>query len=122
MATTIANDIQVGTLQTTNATPGNVVTVAIPTSSVMLLNVFITGRQGTVTAAVGYELVGVYKNSAGTVTLIGAVATPLTAEDAGLAACAVALVISGTNVLVQVTGIAATTIEWNATVYIVKNV
>lgn len=122
MATTIANDIQSGTLQTTNATPGNVLTIAIPTGGVVVINAFVTARIGTITSGAGYEIIGTYKNNAGTVTLVGANATPLTNEDAGLASASIALAISGTNVLVQVTGIAATTIEWAATAYITKNV
>lgn len=122
MATTISQDIASGTLQTTNATPGNLLTIAIPTGGVVVLDGYVVSRIGTITSGAGYTFQATYKNNAGTVTLIGAALTPLVAEDAGLAAASIALVISGTNVLVQVTGIAATTIEWASWVIIVKNV
>lgn len=117
----IALDVQAMTLQTTNATPGNVLTIAIPTGGVVVVEVVVVARIGTVSSGAGYTTQATYKNNAGTVTLIGAALAPLIAEDAGLASASIALAISGTNVNVQVTGIAATTIEWAARAYVTKN-
>lgn len=101
-------------VQTTNATVTTVATIAIGTSKLHHLDIAVTGMRSTSGEAAAYRRFAAYKNNAGTVTLIGAAATPLTAEDA--AAWDVTLTISTTNVLVQVTGEAGKTVEWECVV------
>ena len=97
-------------VQTTNATPTTISTLAIGTSKIHCYRVVLAGLQSNSSNGAYYERLAGYKNNAGTVTLIGSAASPITAEDN--AAWDITLTISGTNVLVQVTGAAATTIEW----------
>lgn len=122
MATTIKSDVLAGTVQTTTNSTTTIITVPIPTSGVVQIDSAITARIGTITSGASYQLLGTYKNNAGTVTLVGANVAGLVNEDAGLASAAVVHTISGTNVLVQGTGIAATTIEWAAVTYLTINV
>jgi len=98
---------------TTDATVTTLHTFAIPTSDVVQISAYVTARRtsGTEQGA-GYLLRATYKNAAGTVTLIGAV-NKTADEDVG--AWDVNLTISGTNVLVEVTGVAAINITWHMT-------
>lgn len=101
-------------VQTTNATVTTIATVAIGTSKIHALRVSLTALRSTSAEGAYYERLAAYKNNAGTVTLIGAAASPITAEDA--AAWDITLTISTTNVLVQVTGAVGSTIEWECVV------
>lgn len=101
-------------VQTTDATVTTVATIAIGASKLHALRVSLVGMRSTLAEAAYYERLAAYKNNAGTVTLIGAAASPITAEDA--AGWDITLTISTTNVLVQVTGAAASTVEWECVV------
>jgi hypothetical protein len=101
-------------VQTTDATVTTVSTVAIGTSKIHALRVSLAAIRSTAAEAAYYERFAAYKNNAGTVTLIGAAASPITAEDA--AAWDITLTISGTDVLVRVTGAVGSTIEWECIV------
>lgn len=57
---------------------------------------------------------GVKRSGAGGATLVGAADIITLFEDAGLAAATVSFAVSGNDILLQVTGIAATTVEWTA--------
>jgi hypothetical protein len=88
-------------------------TFAIPTSNTVMIEVNVIAKRSTTETGAGYKLIGVYKNVAGTVTLIGAVATALSGEDVAGWDCNLA--ISGTNVLSRVTGAASSNITWHMT-------
>ena len=66
----------------------------------------------------GLVIRSAFKNVGGTVTIVGATQAVSTFEEN--AATAVAHVISGTDILTRVTGIAAVTIEWNCGVTFVE--
>lgn len=116
MASTIAQDQFAGTVQTTNATPATIITIPIPTGATVQIIADICAHI-LATSGASYELMGTYRNSAGTVSLVGANVATLTNRDAALATATVTFVISGTNVIVTATGIAATTIEWGGFAY-----
>jgi len=62
-----------------------------------------------------------YKNVGGTLTQLGSTQTIGTDfEDAALSAADVTVTTSGTNILVQATGIAATTISWKPVYQIIR--
>lgn len=62
----------------------------------------------------GYRLFGTFKNVSGTVTQIGSTSVVVSREDTGLTAAAATLVVTGTTVSAQVTGVAAKTITWRS--------
>lgn len=120
-------NVTINTLQnriaTTNATVTTLHTFAIATSNVVsilarVLAIRTGGASSTGAAGDGaeFEIRGRYKNVAGTVTLIGAVVLTPQVEAAGAsAAWTVTLTISGTNVLLQVTGAASMNVTWHLT-------
>lgn len=107
-----------GDVKTTDATVTTVLTIAIPASTTVHIEVHVTARRtggaaGTAEDGAGYVIDGTYKTVAGVVTLIGALGLGYTAEDQAL--WNASLVISGTNVIVQVTGAALNNVSWVCT-------
>ena len=103
---------------TTDATATTLQTIAITASNTYLIETRVLARRtggagGTAEDGAGYVVRGTYKTVAGTVTLIGAILADYTAEDQVL--WDATLVISGTNVIVQVTGAALNNVTWHAT-------
>jgi hypothetical protein len=76
------------------------------------------GSAGAADDGAAYIVQGCYKTVTGTVTLIGAVNAAFTAESQ--AAWNATLAISGTNVIVQVTGAANNNVTWHATVRVMN--
>ena len=94
---------------TTDATPATIIT--IPVTGTLAITAKVTARSSTGVSG-SYEVKASAKNVSGTVTLIGQVAVAtLTDQDAWSVSAAV----SGTDLLIRVTGEAATTIAWDAT-------
>lgn len=106
---------------TTNATPATLHTVAITSGRTYQIEARVQARRtggsaGTAEDGASYVVRGTYKTVSSTVTLIGSVSADYTAEDqAGWDAT---LVISGSNVIVQVTGATNNNITWHATVLV----
>lgn len=103
---------------TSNATPTNIDQTDAPdlvTNQSMLIEAFVvasrtSGSAGSAGDSAGYVLRALYKNIAGTVTLVGSVQNNFTAEDqAGWDAT---FVISSTRVFLQVTGAANNNVFW----------
>lgn len=105
------------TVTTTNATVTTILSIPTATDRGYFITIRCLGRQ----TAPAVNNTAVYtesykaKNTAGVVTLSGAL-NPIQSEDVGTWNLAAA--VSGTNVVVQVTGVAATTIVWDTTVII----
>jgi len=103
---------------TTDATPTTLQTVAITASRTYVIESRVVARRtggaaGTADDGAAYVIRGAYTTKSATVTLLGAVQADFTAEDqAGWNAT---LVISGSNVLVQVTGAVDNTVTWHVT-------
>jgi len=101
---------------TTNATPTTAQTIGITASRTYILESFVVGRRtggvsGTADDGATYIIRSSYTTKVGTVTLLGAVQkTPISEDQAGFDANHV---ISGTNVLVQMTGAADNTLSWH---------
>jgi hypothetical protein len=103
---------------TTDATVTTLQTIAITASNTYQIEARVQARRtggtsGTAEDGASYVVRGTYKTVAGTVTLIGAVTADYTAEDQ--AAWDATLTISGTNVLVRVTGAANNNVTWHST-------
>lgn len=102
-----------GSTTTTNATPTTIATIATTTNSTQLIEVYIKAYQ---TSATNY---GVWKRTLGITNVSGTPTIQSTNSDvtktsSGLKANSITFSVSGSNILVQVTGIAATTINWNS--------
>lgn len=100
-------------LETANATPVETLVLAPPTNTTMTVRYRIVGRRtdgGGVGNTGSYDLVGTFKNIAGTLTQVGATAVLATVEDT--AGWAAAFSINTTRIGVTVTGAAAETIDW----------
>lgn len=95
------------------------VNVPVPNNAAMSLRVNLVGYDAADGLGIGGELLGTFKNNAGTVTSCGNVDQTKN-TDAGLAAGTFTMIVSGTNVQVQVTGVAGTTIDWKGNIDIVS--
>lgn len=103
---------------TTNATPTPVGSIATLTDNTMLVKVYIVGDTSTNTS-VAYEKTARVVNSAGVVTIL-TITSDYTSESGALAAASATIVASGVNISAQVTGVAATTIDWKVTFVIIR--
>lgn len=112
-----------GRLETTAATATTINTIAIATNTTYMMEAHVRARRtggasGTADDAAAYVVRACYKTATGTVTLIGAVNADYTAESQAAWDCT--FVISGSNVLLQVTGAAANTVTWHSTIRVMK--
>jgi hypothetical protein len=103
---------------TTNNTQTTIHTFTVPASTTYQIHAKVTGRRtggsaGTAEDGAGYEIIGTYKNVAGTATLIGAVNALYTAEDN--AAWDATFTVTGATVLCRVTGDTNYNISWHMT-------
>src|SRR5690348_10705658 len=105
MSSTIKQDMLAGTVQTTNATPATLITIPVPTGATVQITANVCAHIAA-TSGGSFEIMGTYRNNAGTISLVGANVATLTNRDAGVSTATLTLVISGTNVIVTATGIA----------------
>ena len=118
-------DLAEGVVSTTDATVTTIITYAIPSGTSAFVKVFATGRKtnatvgDTIAATVTYGV----KNLAGTASIVGGAPVNAVAKqtDASLAAATIAVVASGGNILVQVTGVAANNVDWEARLEVALN-
>jgi hypothetical protein len=113
-----AEQVYQGRQTTTSATVATVLTITPAASQTTMIEARVIARRtggtaGTAEDAAGYNMFGTYKNTAGTVALIGTVLAGYTAESQ--AAWNATLVISGSTVIVQVTGALNNNITWHCT-------
>lgn len=100
-------------LTTTDATLTAAITYTIPSGSAGYVEATVIGRKISDSSTVVNKKCQAVKNVGGTASLIGSVGTILTlAADVSLSSSVVAIAVSSGNVLVNITGVAATTIEW----------
>jgi len=109
----LTNRVQ-GTVTTTDATPTTLTTFdlgAVP--GVYNFDIQIAGYDLTDTAGVGYFISGSVRTTGAAAVLVG---TPdkIVNEEAATITCDANLIVSGNNAIVQVTGIAAKTINWRS--------
>lgn len=101
-----------GNASTTDATPGTSTIATIPTGASVTVTVSLHGKQISSANCKSLYYVATYTNNGGAVALTGAAHINSTQATGG-AAWVVAVGISGTNLQVQYTGAAATTIRWS---------
>jgi hypothetical protein len=110
--------ISQATVATTDATVTTLATISTTTDTVMLIETRVSGRRtggsaGTAGDSASYVRTARVKNIAGTVTIAN-LQSDYTSEDQG--GWNATITVTGTNVLVRVTGAANNNITWQATV------
>lgn len=113
-------EMQPQSVTTTDATTTTIATIPLPTSGDrILLTIKMTGESGN-DDLYGLKIAGI-KNNAGTLAATGSVTPDIVpiVTDAALFGSTYTVTTSGTNILVRVTGLAATTINWKC--YITYN-
>ena len=104
-----------GTVTTTNNTPTTVLTIdAGATAGTYALDVLISAFNTSIPAGASISIWGGVRTT-GAATVLTGVSDSSSNSEAALAGVSAVLAVSGNNILVQVTGIAATTINWAAT-------
>jgi len=102
----------VGTVTTSDATVTTAATFDPVNSTMLSIECAIVGRKDGTDSA-GYTRIATFNDSAGTLTIVGSVSTPHTAETAGASAWDATIDADSGSVRVRVTGAAATTISWS---------
>lgn len=110
---------------TTDATVTPVATVFTNSSRIYTIRAHVQGLTAdTTTGQASYFLVGLFKNVAGTLTQVGSTTVVSSIESNGAWDCAFAIVAATAtataSVVVNVTGVAATTISWHAQVDVIQ--
>jgi hypothetical protein len=98
---------------TVGATTVTLNTLVTQTNKVTQYRVYCLGRRDDNATGVGYRLLATFSNNGGTVTQLG---TTDAVEQPSTSATTCEFTISGSNVLVRATGIAAETWEWQSEV------
>lgn len=112
----VTEDTTGATVNTTDATVTVLQTIAIPADTVLMIESYVTCRKtagagtGTIGQGNGYIRTVKAKNVAGVVT-IGVIQSSFTSEDIGVFNATFA--VSGTNVVLNVTGSATNDVTWN---------
>ncbi len=102
------------TVQTTDATPTALYTLAVSTNQAVTLYCDIIGATADYSAAIGGNVEATARRGAGALTMVGAPVVNLNEDSAG--APDFNIVVSGNNLIIQVTGVAATTYNWKGLV------
>jgi hypothetical protein len=97
-------------IQTTNATQTTLATLAIPDNSLVVVQAFVGAKRPANATSAFFSKQRVFYRNGGNVTAVAAQSD--LGSELGGTTWLVDLNASGTNVLVQVTGAAATTINW----------
>jgi hypothetical protein len=120
----VTEDISGATTTTSGAVTVTLQTIAIPTDTIYLIEVRVTCKKtagagaGTIGDGNGYIRTACYANIGGVVTISGVVQSSFTGE--GIAPLNATLTISGTNVLVRVSGSVNNDVTWNTITRIEK--
>jgi hypothetical protein len=104
-----------GTVTTSNATPDSSILLALgATPGVYTFDIQIAGFDVTDSESVGYAIFGTVRTTGAAAVLVGTPDKIVNEETSpvDLSACNADLTVSGNNAVVQLTGIAATTIHW----------
>ena len=102
------NTILNNSATTTNATPATLLTLATSTGFSYTVHAYVTGA--SITNGIGGEVIGAFKNISGTLTSVGSPVVTVIEDFSG--SPTFTLTTSGTDIILQVTGQAATQINW----------
>lgn len=104
-----------GAVTTSNATPDTSISLALgATPGVYTFDIQVAGFDTTDSQGLGYAIFGTVRTDGAAATLIGTPDKIVNEETSpvNLSACNASLTVSGNSAVVQLTGIAATTIKW----------
>jgi len=113
----VTEDISGATVNTIDATVTTIQTIAIPLNTVVTIKTTVKARKtsgtgvGVTGQGCGYERIATYQNIGGVVTIAGVVQSSYTGE--AITAFDTTLTISGTNVLIRVTGALNDNVTWS---------
>lgn len=96
------------TVQTTDATPTTISTIPIATNTAVTICAYIAGQSAGFSDVTGGSVEATVKNVGDVVTIVGTSLPIVNADTTGT----FDIVVSGTNALVQVTGLAGSTYNW----------
>lgn len=113
------NGISQATVQTTDATPTLLAAIAIASNQAAEITVNVIAPQSTYATAIGGRLTAVARNAGAGAIIVGAPQGNLMYDSGG--SPAVTFVASAGNVNINVTGVAATTYNWSATIQVIYN-
>lgn len=115
----IGGDAIFTSITTSDATPTTLTTIAIPDNTTVLIDATVSARETSGADRAGYiRRALVYRESAGIATLVDTVDTTLTRESDVLWDATIS--VSGNNALVEVTGLAGSTINWRCRYFTVN--
>ena len=106
-------DIAQNTLQTTDATQTAAVTYSFPANASAIVQVRVIGVDSSQNTYALEQRYGV-KRSAGTCSIVDLGVTVLGVADIALLSASAALLVNGSSIEIDVTGILLTTINWAA--------
>lgn len=103
------------TLVTVDATPAQIEQyTGILNNTVRTYKVRVTSANQTTNEAASFLLAGTFSRTSGAAVTIGALSSTVEGASIALAGVSATLVLSGVNVSVEVTGLAATTLHWRS--------
>lgn len=111
MASVQASDMAAATVTTANATPTTILTYTPIDGATTYLRVYVAGKNGT-TVGCAFQRGVTFRRNGNTVTQIGSVVQVGTMQDAALNTTTVTFTTGTGTIIIQVTGVAATTIDW----------
>jgi hypothetical protein len=112
LTVTLTNRIQ-GSVTTNDATPTTLITFVLPSTGTYAFDINVSAYNTTDVLGAAYSVFVGVRSSAGVAAKLN-LEDKIVNEEAGMAACDASISISGNSLLLQVTGIAAKTINWNA--------
>jgi hypothetical protein len=111
--------VEFATTSTSNATVTNVGSIATTTGDSGTIRITVTAKDSSNNTA-AWARVTKFKNVAGTLTITTPIQSVETQKDSALSTSNVGIGVSSTNLVAQVTGVAATTITWKVKYEILK--
>jgi hypothetical protein len=99
-------------VQTTNATPTSLDTISLASNTAITATWIVTAVKSDISQSAHYSVSCGYKNNAGTMAQVGSTLVTVIGESNSAWDCSVS--VSGTTISLDVTGVAATTIQWTA--------
>jgi hypothetical protein len=116
-----ALSLQAAILTTTDATPTTLKTLSITDETAGIVEVVLVGREsGTAGKITAKKIVG-YRKDGGILTLDSVTDILPTSATGTIGAATCQITTSSNNIIIQVTGVAATTINWKCTVNQIDN-
>ena len=117
--TVTINGVAQATVTTTDATPTLLYAVPVASNEAVEISINIIAPQSTYATAIGGRLTAIARNAGAGAIIVGAPQGNLIYDSSG--SPAVTFVASVGNVNINVTGVAATTYNWSATIQVIYN-